>query len=169
MSTCYSRGNPVSRPSREATDRLDRVFEMRQAYHADPLAEVDGLIAEHPRFALAHAFRAGALPTATDRTFEPERVKSLAATHPLAVTVDERERPDIAACRAWLDRGWERGTEFWGRASIDHPHDLLALQFARLGDFSPGHTHLLRDRVARVLPPVARANRVARRDPGAQR
>ena len=144
-------GNPVSYGSQEAIDRLDRVFEMMHAYQADPLAEVDAILAEHPDFALAHAFRAGALATATDKAFEPELMKSVKAAEGLALKVNERERLHIAACRAWLDGEWERGVESWGRASIEYPRDLLALQYAHLGDFSLGHSHLLRDRVARVL------------------
>ena len=152
MNKFDKRGNPVSYPSQEAIDRLDRVFDLMHAYQADPLAEVDALIAEHPDFAMAHAFRAGALATATDRAFEPELIKSLNAAEGLARTVNEREHLHIAACRAWLDGDWERATDIWGRASIAYPRDLLALQYAHLGDFSLGHSHLLRDRVARVLP-----------------
>jgi hypothetical protein len=146
------RGNPVSYGSQEAIDRLDRLFDMMHAYQADPLAEVDAIIAEHPDFALAHAFRAGALATATDRVFEPEVIKSVNAAARLAGKANDRERLHIAACRAWLDGAWERGIEAWGRASIEYPRDLLALQYAHLGDFSLGYSHMLRDRVARVLP-----------------
>lgn len=152
MSKLDRRGNPVSYGSQEAIDRLDRVFDMMHAYQADPLAEVDKIIAEHPDFALAHAFRAGALATSTDKAFEPELVKSVKAAEGLARKANERERLHIAACRAWLDGEWERGTESWGRASIEYPRDLLALQYAHLGDFYLGHSSLLRDRVARVLP-----------------
>ena len=122
------------------------------AYRADPLAEVDVIIAEHPDFALAHAFRAGALATATDKAFEPELIKSVNAAEGLAREANERERLHIAACRAWLDGEWERGIEAWGRASTEYPRELLALQYAHLGDFYLGYSHLLRDRVARVLP-----------------
>ena len=152
MTKIDKRGNPVSYGSQEAIDRLDRVFDMMHAYQADPLAEVDSIVAEHPDFALAHAFRAGALATATDRAFEPELIKSLNAAERLARKANDRERLHIAACRAWFDGSWERGIEAWGRASIEYPRDLLALQYAHLGDFSLGYSHLLRDRVARVLP-----------------
>ena len=152
MTTFDQRGNPVSYGSQDAIDRLDRVFDMMHAYQADPLAEVDALIAEHPDFAMAHVFRAGALATATDRAFEPELLKSVEAAEGLVQTANGRERLHIAACRAWLDGDWERGTETWGQASIEYPRDLLALQYAHLGDFSLGHSHLLRDRIARVLP-----------------
>ena len=151
MTKIDKRGNPVSYGSQEAIDRLDRVFDLMHAYQADPLAAVDAIIAEHPDFALAHAFRAGALATATDKAFEPELIKSVEAAEALARNVNDRERLHIAACRAWLDGEWERAIESWGRASIDYPRDLLALQYAHLGDFSLGHSHMLRDRVARVL------------------
>lgn len=152
MTKIDKRGNPVSYGSQEAIERLDRVFDMMHAYQADPLSEVDAIVAEHPDFALAHAFRAGALATATDKAFEPEMIKSLNAAEGLARKANDRERLHIAACRAWLDGAWERGIEAWGRASIEYPRDLLALQYAHLGDFSLGYSHLLRDRVARVLP-----------------
>ena len=152
MTKTDKRGNPVSYGSQDAIERLDRVFDMMHAYQADPLAEVDVIIAEHPEFALAHAFRAGALATATDKAFEPELIKSLNAAEGLARKANERERLHIAACRAWLDGEWERGIEAWGRASTEYPRDLLALQYAHLGDFYLGYSHLLRDRVARVLP-----------------
>ena len=100
MTTFDQRGNPVSYGSQDAIDRLDRVFDMMHAYQADPLAEVDALIAEHPDFAMAHAFRAGALATATDRAFEPELLKSVEAAEGLDQTVNGRERLHIAACRA---------------------------------------------------------------------
>ena len=152
MTKIDNRGNPVSYSSQEAIERLDRVFDMMHAYQADPLAEVDAILAEHPDFALAHLFRAGALATATDKAFEPELVKSFNAAEALASKANDRERLHLAACRAWLEGAWERGIEAWGRASIEYPRDLLALQYAHLGDFSLGYSHLLRDRVARVLP-----------------
>jgi hypothetical protein len=157
MTRTDQRGNPVSYGSQAAIERLDRVFDMMHAYQADPLAEVDAIIAEHPDFALAHAFRAGALATATDKAFEPELTKSVIAAERLAGTANDRERLHIAACRAWLDGAWEQGVEAWGRASIEYPLDLLALQYAQLGDFYLGYSHMLRDRVARVLPHWSRS------------
>ncbi len=145
------RGNPVSYGSQQAIDRLDHAFELLHAYQADPLAEVDAIIGQHPEFAMAHAFRAGVLATATDKAFEPELMKSVTAAEALASNANDRERTYIGAARAWLDGDWERATELWGRAAIAYPRDLLALQFAHLGDFFLGYSHMLRDRVARAL------------------
>lgn len=152
MSNIDQRGNPVSCESPEAIAALDKACDLLHAYQADPLAEVDRIIAAHPDFALAHAFRAGALATATDKAFEPELARSVVAAEALASKANDRERMHIAATRAWLDGDWERAVELWSRASIAYPHDLLALQFAHLGDFYLGYSTMIRDRVARVLP-----------------
>jgi tetratricopeptide (TPR) repeat protein len=152
MTRFDKRGNPISYGSQQAIDALDQACDLLHAYQADPLAEVDKITADHPDFAMAHAFRAGALATATDKAFEPELIRSVQAADALASKANERERMHIAAARAWLDGDWERATELWGRASIVYPRDLLALQFAHVSDFFLGYSHMLRDRVARVLP-----------------
>ena len=152
MNRFDKRGNPVSYGSQAAIDDLDHGFDLLHAYQADPLAEVDKIIAVHPDFALAHAFRAGALATATDKAFEPEMSRSVRAAEALASRANERERIHFAAVRAWLDGEWERAVEHWGRAAILWPRDLLALQLAHLGDFYLGYSHMLRDRIARALP-----------------
>ena len=157
MTNFDRRGNPVSYGRQQAIDALDHACDLLHAYQADPLAEVDKIIIDHPDFALAHAFRAGALATATDKVFEPELIKSVAAAEALAGSANDRERMHISAVRAWLDGDWERAVERWGRASIAYPRDLLALQFAHVGDFFLGHSHMLRDRVARVLPHWSRS------------
>lgn len=152
MAKTDQHGIPVSYSSQPAIDALDAALNLMHAYQADPLAAVDAVIAEHPSFAMAHAFRAGALATATDKAFELELIKSVAAAEALAGTANDRERLHIAAVRSWLDGDWERAVEQWGAASIAYPRDLIALQFAHLGDFFLGYSHMLRDRVARVLP-----------------
>lgn len=65
-------GNPVSHASADAIRRLEHAMTLMNAYQADPIAEVDALLAEHPDFVMAHAFRAGALATAADKAFEGE-------------------------------------------------------------------------------------------------
>jgi tetratricopeptide (TPR) repeat protein len=152
MAKFDKRGNPISYPGQQAIDALDDAFDLLHAYQADPLATVDKIIVDHPDFAMAHAFRAGMLATATDKAFEPEFIKSVEAAEALASKANDRERTHIAAVRAWLDGDWERAAELWGRNSIAYPRDLLALQYAHVSDFFLGYSHMLRDRVARVLP-----------------
>lgn len=146
------RGNPVSYGSQGAIDRLDHAVDMLAAYKADTLGEIDAVIAEHPDFALAHAMRAGALATATDKAFEDEALKSLKAAEALAAKANDREQLHIEGARAWLDGDLSGGVELWGKASMLYPRDLTALQLAHAGDFFQGYSHMLRDRVARALP-----------------
>lgn len=152
MTKLDKRGNPVSYHSQAAIEALDRAGDMLAAYQADTLGAIDAIVAEHPDFALAHAMRAGALATATDKAFEDEAVKSQKAAEALASKANAREQLYIAASQAWLGGDLERGVEMWGRASMGYPRDLTALQLAHAGDFFLGYSHMLRDRVARVLP-----------------
>ncbi|MBM3504806.1 MAG: tetratricopeptide repeat protein [Alphaproteobacteria bacterium] len=144
-------GNPVSTDSVSAVAGLNRVILMVHAYQADPLAALDRLLADQPDFVMAHAVRAGLLATAMDRAFEGELKRSVAALEGLVAKANERERGHIAAVRAWLAGDFERAVEHWGRVAIDHPRDGMAVQFAHLGDFYLGYSHMLRDRMARVV------------------
>src|SRR6185295_16162183 len=120
------RGNPLSDITSEVIERFDRACDLLHAYQADPLAEVDAILAEHPDFIMGHVMRAGALATTTDKAFEPEFLKSVRAAEALAPKANARERLYIAAARAWADGDLVRASEFWGRASIEYPRDLLA-------------------------------------------
>ena len=150
-------GNPVSHASADAIRRLENTMTLMNAYQADPIAEVDALLAEHPDFVMAHAFRAGALATAGDKAFEGELAKTVAAAEALAGKANNRERLHIAAARSWLNGNFEQASEMWGRAALLYPRDVTAIQFAQLGDFYLGYSQMLRDRVARVLPHWDRA------------
>jgi tetratricopeptide (TPR) repeat protein len=145
-------GNPVSNASAKDISGLEGAITLMNAYQADPLAAVDRLIAENPEFAMAHAFRAGMLATTGDKAFEGELAKSVVAAEALLPKANDRERLHIAATRAWLDGRFDEANDRWGRAAMLYPRDILAVQFAQLSDFFLGYSHMLRDRVARVLP-----------------
>jgi tetratricopeptide (TPR) repeat protein len=146
------RGNPVSYSSDDAIAGLDRAIDTLATYHADPVAQIDEVLAKHPDFVMGHAFRAGMIATSSDKAFEPELIKSVNAAEKLASKANDRERGYIAAARSWLNGDFERATEQWGRVAIAYPRDLTAVQFSHLGDFFHAYSHMLRDRVARVLP-----------------
>ena len=150
-------GNPVSHASADAIRRLEHAITLMNAYQADPIAEIDALLAEHPDFVMAHAFRAGALATSGDKAFQGELAKTVAAAEALVGKANDRERQHIAAARAWLMGNFEQASEAWGRAALLNPRDLPAIQFAQLSDFFLGYSQMLRDRVARVLPHWDRA------------
>jgi tetratricopeptide (TPR) repeat protein len=145
-------GNPVSGADQDALRGLEAATLKMHAYQADPIAEIEAVIAARPDCVMAHAFRAGVLATALDAAFLPEMRASLTAAEALAAQANERERGHIAALRAWSDGEIEAATEAWGRVAIAYPRDLLALQLAHIGDFALGWSQMLRDRVARTLP-----------------
>lgn len=145
------RGNPLS-CSAAAARRLDAAIAKLHAYQADPIVDVDALLEEEPDCVMGHAFRACILATVTDKAFDAELRRSIAAAERLAHRANARERAYIVAARQWADGDLQAATEGWGRIAIDHPADLLAVQFAQLGDFFLGQSQMLRDRVARVLP-----------------
>ncbi len=61
--TADSLGNPLSCDP-AAVPALERAARKMHLYQADPIAEVDALLAEHPDCAMALALRAGALVAA---------------------------------------------------------------------------------------------------------
>lgn len=150
--TIDQRGCPYSAHAPETIRRYEKAVGLMNAYQADPIAEIDSLLAEQPDFVMGHAFRAGAIGLASDKMFEPEVARSVAAAEALTASANERERGHIAAVRAWLDGNWAGAAEAWGRVALAYPRDIVAVQFAQLGDFYLGHSHMLRDRVARILP-----------------
>lgn len=149
-------GNPVSYADPAAIAALDAAADKFLAYRADPFADVDAILAEHPRFVMAHCFRGGLIATATDRNFDGELARTLQAAAALSHAANDRERAHLAALRAWADGDWARATVLWGRILEDWPRDTMALHFAHLGDFFNGWSAMLRDRVAAALPAFTR-------------
>lgn len=145
------RGNPLS-CSATAAARLDGAIAKFHAYLVDPVADIDAVLAEEPDCVMGHAIRACILATTTDKAFDAELQSSLAAAERFAPRANARERAYIAGARQWSEGDLGAATETWGGIAIRHPTDLLAVQFAQLGDFFLGQSQMLRDRVARVLP-----------------
>lgn len=145
-------GNPLSYGDATAIDGYGDAVWMMHGYHPDALAKIEQVLAEHPDFAMAHCFRAAALASAMDKAFEGEALKSLSAAEALEDGSNQRERAYMRATRAWIEGDFDGATEAFGRIAIAWPRDLLAVQLAHAGDFFLGYSHMLRDRVARVLP-----------------
>lgn len=146
------RGNPVSNATAGAVEGLDRAADLLRLYQADPLAQIDAVLAETPDLPMGHAFRAALLATTADKAFEPELVASVTAAEALMPVANDRERGHIRAVGAWLRGDVEAAGEHWARTAMAYPRDLTAIQMAQLADFYLGYSVMLRDRVARVLP-----------------
>lgn len=147
-----ARGNPVSFGDAGAVAALDEGVAMLNAFRGDPVGVVAAALKTHPDFAMGHVFLAELFATAMDKTFAPHTERALAAAEPLMGAANDRERAHFDAARRWAAGDIAGATEVWGRVAMDWPLDILAIQMAQQGDYFQGHSLMLRDRVARVLP-----------------
>lgn len=139
----------VMAPTQDAVRRLDETMEMLARFRLDPLAAVDGLIADHPDFALAHCLRASLFMLGTEKAGLAELARGLAAAK--AAPTGERERAHIAALEAWSRGDFDAMVDGYAEATIRFPRDLLALFAGHQGAFLTGQARLLRDHPARAL------------------
>ncbi|HKE94900.1 MAG TPA: tetratricopeptide repeat protein, partial [Povalibacter sp.] len=102
--------------------------------------------------AMGHCLQAALIVTATDRSLLPMLTTSIESVETLGRRANERERAHAAAARKWLHGDFAGAVRAYGDIVLDYPRDLLALQVAHLGDFLLGHSTMLRDRIAQVLP-----------------
>ena len=152
MTLVDSRGVPVSTHSREALDHYEQAVELSAGYFADPMTTIRVAIDADPDFAMGHCLQAALIVTSTDPTLTPMLRSSIEAVEAVGRRANERERAHAAAARKWLNGDFAGSIRAYGDILLDHPRDLLALQVAHVGDFLLGHSSMLRDRVAQVLP-----------------
>jgi hypothetical protein len=145
MSVADRHGNAVSHHDRAAVDWLDAAGELMLGYRGDPLAVVDALLAEHPDFAMAHAFRAGLLAMSMEQACVAEVEASVAAAWDLA-QANERETGHLAAALAWAEGDFATAHRRYAELAAAFPRDLFAQQVAHQFDFFLGHAPGLRDR-----------------------
>ncbi|MCA0449431.1 MAG: tetratricopeptide repeat protein [Proteobacteria bacterium] len=144
-------GNPLSYADTDAVAACDAATEKLLAYRADPLADIDPVIAAHPRFAMAKLFRAGLIATAGDTALDALFKAAFDDAAALAPEMNDRERAHLAALDAWREGRFAAAADRWGRILFDHPRDTTALQFAHLADFYVGQAAMLRDRPSWAL------------------
>ena len=87
---------------------------------------------------MGHCLRAGLTIMATDRVALPMLTESVEAIEALGRRANDRERAHAAAARTWLQGDFAGSMQRYGDILLDHPHDLLALQIAHVGDFFLG-------------------------------
>jgi tetratricopeptide (TPR) repeat protein len=143
---------PVSTTRTDSLERFERALDLAASYFVDPLAVIDGALAEDPDFAMGHCLKAGLAVLSTERAARPLLAESVAALERLAPRANARERAHLRAASAWLGGDFARSIRLYGDVLLEDPRDLLALQVAHVGDFLLGETQMLRDRVAQVLP-----------------
>jgi len=147
-----SRGIALSTNNSASLEALERAMTLSAGYYFDPLATIDAALQADPRFAAGHCLRAALAVTSSERGALPMLEESVQAIDALGRAANERERMHAAAARAWSQGEFERSLRLYGDIVVRYPRDLLAIQVAHLGDFFLGHSTMLRDRIAQVLP-----------------
>lgn len=144
-------GNTITTRADAARVHFDAAGELTRLYRGDPIAVIDQALDADPNFALAWATRAALFGTSTDRAALGEAEKSLRAAEACAEGATERERAHVVAARDWAEGRFVDAVSRWGAVAQAHPRDLLALQFAHIGDFFLGQQSELRDRPLQAL------------------
>ncbi len=147
-----ARGCPTSTTSSGSLQQFEQALDLSVSYELDPLATIQRALDADPTFALGHCLRAGLAIMSTDRSTLPMLRESVEAIEGLGRRATDRERAHAAAGRTWLQGDFAGAIQRYGDILLDHPHDLLALQVAHVGDFFLGASSMLRDRIAQVLP-----------------
>ena len=147
-----ARGCPTSTTSSASLQQFEQALDLSVSYQLDPLATIQKALDVDPTFAMGHCLRAGLAIMATDRAALPMLTESIAAIESQGRRANDRERAHAAAARTWAEGDFAGSIQRYGEILLDHPHDLLALQVAHVGDFFLGASSMLRDRVAQVLP-----------------
>jgi tetratricopeptide (TPR) repeat protein len=145
-------GNSVSVRNRIALDLYDQAVTQFAFYRTDPMASIDEALAIDPTFIMGHCLKAGLLATSSERGCEAGIADALAAAERHVGIALARERMHLNAARAWLSRDFPGAAKLYGDIVAEYPRDFLALQIAHLMDFLLGHSSMLRDRPAQVLP-----------------
>jgi hypothetical protein len=143
-------GNALSGADQSLAEGYSRAQGLLSRYSGDPVGEADALIAQEPRFVMAHVLKAWLLLLATDPTYVPSARSAIdaAQSHPHSV----REGGHLRALRLLADGQWYEASRVIEDVAIAYPNDLLALIAGHQIDFFTGHARLLRDRIARALP-----------------
>lgn len=147
-----SRGIALSTNNRNSLEALERATWLNAGYYFDPLATIEAALKEDPQFAAGHALRAGMAVMSSERSALPLIEDSVAAIEALGAHANDREHRHAAAAKAWAQGDFERALQLYGDIVVRYPRDLLAIQIAHVGDFFFGHSTMLRDRIAQVLP-----------------
>src|SRR5262245_61083431 len=126
MVTRDHRGAPVTGADTKAVELYETAVCQFNCYVGDPVATVDGAIAESPDFAMAIALKAYLLLSGMERAPVGQAAELLARLHDLKL--NDRERRHAAAIACLVDGAFNRASERLDDILIHDPHDIVALQ-----------------------------------------
>ncbi|MDA0231677.1 MAG: tetratricopeptide repeat protein [Proteobacteria bacterium] len=146
------RGVALSGGDSASLEIYEKALRAFNIYRGDPVAIIDEALAGAPDFICGEIFRAYMHVGLWEETALAEVQAGLGRLKALAGKSNDRERAHAAALSDWAAGDWQGMRARLERISIDHPHDLLALQMGHLADFFHGDRENLRGRIARALP-----------------
>jgi tetratricopeptide (TPR) repeat protein len=149
------RGHALSGANETSAELYGKALRQLNLYQGDPVATIDAALAESPDFVMAHAMRAWLHLLGTEPAGLPVAKAALDAAIDLPATLQEQGH--LAAITQLANGGWHAASRTLEDVTIDHPHDLLALQAGHQIDFFTGNARMLRDRISRALPVWSKA------------
>ena len=146
------RGNPCSSASAKARDACEQALWRLVSFYDAPLADLDAATTADPAWCLPHIMRAGFFFGLNEPAMQPLGLAALAQADALMQHATAREKAHHHALQAVAQGRWQQASHSWHQLLLQHPRDLLALQWAHLWDFYRGDLEALRQQPARVLP-----------------
>jgi len=152
------RGVPTSTERAANLEVFEKALRSMQCYRGDPVAILDGALAEDPDFVLGHIARAHAHVALWERSVVPAVEGMIGRLEELGNRANDRERRHAGALKRWAAGDWDGYRGDLERIAAIYPRDVLAVLFGHLADFFQGDRDSLRNRVGRVLPAWSRAD-----------
>ena len=145
------RGVPVSYASQDAIDGLELAIEASLAFRGDAIAIIDGVLDEHPDFAMGWLFKACWLTQAMETRIYDLMVEAVREAEAREGAMNDRERGHLAAVQAWIHGDFFGAVQRWEEVLTAHPLDLFALELLQQTNLLLGDVVGIRDVVARVF------------------
>ncbi len=131
--------------------RCTRALNHLLAYRGRPAAEIDAILADHPRSIFAHCLRMAVIVRDDNRAAQADLAASIAAITAAGSGASDRAHRHAAAATIWLANEPALALAGYGAIVTEQPHDGLALAVAHALDFRLGNRRMLRDRIARAI------------------
>ena len=135
----------------EALEGFRVALECALSFRGDPIAIIDKVLAEHPKFAMGWLFRASWLTQAMETRVYDEMVDSVNQVYQLETTLSTCEKGYLAAMECWLKGDFFAAVQKWEFVLTAYPYDLFALALIHYTNILLGDVVGQRDVVARVL------------------
>jgi tetratricopeptide (TPR) repeat protein len=147
-----SHGLDLSTDSAAAACAFDHAIAGYIGYRADTGQHLAPLLAEDPRFALAHCLKGYLTMLTYKQANVPLATASLQEARRWAGSATAREQAHIAALAAWIDGEPDQASALWRQILAAHPRDALAFRLAHFTDFWAGRPDRMLSAVRAVEP-----------------